>query len=180
MSGNFIEVKKEMALEKLEHEYNIIRKKKLVLSRIPVMTINSIRRAFKKLANGGDKPDFILIDYIGRMDLDRGEKGLQEWQKLYLLAEDIKTLAVELDVPIVALAQLNEDGKIEGAKKMKNACDGVLFFEPVDEDDEKYMNQTQKKYANYRIEKYKVRRNDNSKPIYINFTKKYQRIAEVF
>lgn len=179
MSSQFIEVKPEDAIERLMNQYNIMLNKKLILSRIPIMSISSIRRAFKKLMNGSHKPDLILIDYIGRMDLERGDKGLQEWQKLYLLSEDIKTLAVELDVPIIALAQLNEDGKIEGAKKMKNACDGVLFFEPVTEEDEKLMNDTQKKYANYRLEKYKVRRNDNSKPIYINFTKKYQRIAEV-
>lgn len=179
MSSQFIEVKPEDAIERLMNQYNIMLNKKLILSRIPIMSISSIRRAFKKLMNGSHKPDLILIDYIGRMDLERGDKGLQEWQKLYLLSEDIKTLAVELDVPIIALAQLNEDGKIEGAKKMKNACDGVLFFEPVTEEDEKLMNDAQKKYANYRLEKYKVRRNDNSKPIYINFTKKYQRIAEV-
>lgn len=179
MSATFQEVNRTDALAKLSDQYDLMANKKLILSRIPVMSTSSIRRAFKKLANSGNKPDFILIDYIGRMDLERKESGLTEWQKLYLLSEDIKTLAIELDVPIVALAQLNEDGKIEGAKKMKNACDGVLFFEPIT-DDEPGMTQVQKQYANYKIVKYKVRRNDNSRPIYINFTKKYQRIAEVF
>ena len=167
------------ALEKISNEYDLIGKKNLVLSRIPVMSISTIRRGFKKLMNAGKKPDYILIDYIGRMELEGNVNGLTEWQKLYRLSEDIKTLAVQLDVPIIALAQLNDDGKIEGAKKMKNACDGVLFFEPIAEDDESHMNKWQKEYANYKIVKFKVRRNDNSKPIYINFTKKYQRITEV-
>jgi nucleoside-triphosphatase THEP1 len=180
MSSNFIEVNKMVALEKLSYQYAIMEMRNLILSRIPVMSISSIRRGYKKLANAGKKPDYILIDYIGRMELERKDTGLSEWQKLYLLSEDIKTLAVELDIPIIALAQLNGDGQIEGAKKMKNACDGVLFFEPISDEDMKYMNQTQKDYANYKIIKFKVRRNDNSKPIYINFTKKYQRIAEVF
>lgn len=180
MSSVFVETDKNESLVKLSEQYDLIAKKNLILSRIPVMSISSIRRGYKKLMNAGKKPDYILIDYIGRMELERRESGLSEWQKLYLMSEDIKTLAVELDVPIIALAQLNEDGQIEGAKKMKNACDGVLFFEPVTDDDMKFMNQTQKSYANYKIVKYKVRRNDNSKPIYINFTKKYQRIAEVF
>jgi replicative DNA helicase len=173
MSSNFMETKQTEALSKLSDQYDLIAKKNLILSRIPVMSISTIRRGYKKLLNAGRKPDYILIDYIGRMELERKDTGLSEWQKLYLLSEDIKTLAVQLDVPIIALAQLNDDGQIEGAKKMKNACDGVLFFEPV-------TDQSQKDYANYKIIKFKVRRNDNSKPIYINFTKKYQRIAEVF
>lgn len=180
MSANFVEVNKDLALSKLAVEYDLMSKKNIILSRIPIMSISSIRRGFKKLVNAGRKPDYILIDYIGRMELERKESGLSEWQKLYLLSEDIKTLAIQLDVPIIALAQLNDDGQIEGAKKMKNACDGVLFFQPIEEDDTKYMNQSQKDYANYKIVKFKVRRNDNSKPIYINFTKKYQRIAEVW
>jgi replicative DNA helicase len=167
------------ALDKISTEYDLIGKKNLILSRIPVMSISTIRRGFKKLMNAGKKPDYILIDYIGRMELEGNVSGLTEWQKMYRLSEDINTLAVQLDVPIIALAQLNDDGKIEGAKKMKNACDGVLFFEPVAEDDEKHMNKWQKEYANYKIVKFKVRRNDNSKPIYINFTKQYQRITEV-
>ncbi|KRE33270.1 DnaB-like helicase C-terminal domain-containing protein [Paenibacillus sp. Soil724D2] len=168
------------ALDKISIQYDLIGKKNLVLSRIPVMTISTIRRGYKQLMNAGKKPDYILIDYIGRMEIEGNASGLSEWQKMYRLSEDIKTLAVELDVPIIALAQLNDDGQIEGAKKMKNACDGVLFFEPIlEEDDNAKMNEKQKKYANYRIVKFKVRRNDNSKPIYINFNKKYQRISEV-
>lgn len=173
-SGNVVD-----ALEKISIEYDLMGKKNLILSKIPIMSISTIRRGYKKLLNAGKKPDYILIDYIGRMELERKDNGLSEWQKLYLLSEDIKTLAVQLDVPIIALAQLNDDGQIEGAKKMKNACDGVLFFEPVEDEDQKHMNQQQKDYANYKIIKFKVRRNDNSKPIYINFTKKYQRITEV-
>lgn len=180
MSSNFMETKQTEALVKLSDQYDLMAKKNLILSRIPIMSISTIRRGYKKLVNAGKKPDYILIDYIGRMELERKDTGLSEWQKLYLMSEDIKTLAVQLDVPIIALAQLNDDGQIEGAKKMKNACDGVLFFEPVEEEDAKYMNPTQKQHANYKIIKFKVRRNDNSKPIYINFAKKYQRIAEVF
>lgn len=173
-SGNVMD-----ELEKISVQYDLMGKKHLILSKIPIMSISTIRRGYKKLLNAGKKPDYILIDYIGRMELERKETGLTEWQKLYQLSEDIKTLAVQLDIPIIALAQLNDDGQIEGAKKMKNACDGVLFFEPTEEDDQKHMNPMQKEYANYKIMKFKVRRNDNSKPIYINFTKKYQRITEV-
>lgn len=168
------------ALDKISTQYDLIGKKNLILSRIPVMSISTIRRGYKKLMNSGRKPEYILIDYIGRMELEGNNNGLTEWQKLYKLSEDIKTLAVELDVPIIALAQLNDEGQIEGAKKMKNACDGVLFFEPLTEEDKEYMNAKQKQYANYKLVKFKVRRNDNSKPIYINFTKQYQKITEVF
>lgn len=168
------------ALDQISTQYDLIGKKSLILSRIPVMTISTIRRGYKKLMNAGRKPDYILIDYIGKMELEGNNSGLTEWQKLYRLSEDIKTLAVELDVPIIALAQLNDEGQIEGAKKMKNACDGVLFFEPIEEVDIEKMNKLQKQYANYKIVKFKVRRNDNSTPIYINFTKQYQRIVEVF
>jgi replicative DNA helicase len=179
MSGRPVEVPKEVALERIFKEYSHMREKQLILSRVPMMSITTLRRAFRILANRDNKPHLILVDYVGRLELEGGEKGLQEWQKLYQISENLKALAVELDIPIVALAQLNEDGMIEGAKKMKNACDGVLFFEPIPEGEEEGMTQAQRRYANYRLKKYKVRRNDNSKPIYFNFDKKYQSISEV-
>lgn len=181
MSGQHDKVGDKLmeVIHAVSEAYDTIGKSNLCLSRIPTMTMKSIRRGYKKLKTLGRPPEIMIIDYIGRMELDEPAPGLNEWQILYKLAEASKTLAVELNIPVIVLAQLNEDGKIEGAKKMKNACDGVLFFEPVTEDDKQYMSNKQKLYANYKIVKYKVRRNDNSKPIYVHFNKSIQKIGEV-
>lgn len=170
-------------LEHISNETDRLGKANLYLSRIPTMTIRSIRKGYTQLSRVGKKPDIMVIDYIGRMELEEPTNGLSEWQRLYELSEDIKTMAVELNIPIIVLAQLNGDGKIEGAKKMKNACDGVLFFEPITdemaEEESKYMNENQQRKANYKIVKYKVRRNDNSKPIYMQFIRDKQRVKEI-
>jgi len=179
MTGSFEGTNKEIALKKLYQTYKQLEEGELYLSKIPNMSVSSIRRGFKKLDNSSKRPEMIIIDYIGRMTPTFDTRSMQEWQILYRLAEDCKTLAVELDVPVIALAQLNDEGKLEGAKKMRNACDGLLYFELVTESDEEMMTDFQKKTANYKIVKSKVRRNDNSRPIFINFDKKYQRISEV-
>jgi len=179
MTGSFDGTNKDIALKRLYEVYKQLKESGLYLSKIPHMSVSTIRRGFKKMENGGKRPEMIIIDYIGRMEPTFDTRSMQEWQILYRLAEDCKTLAVELDVPILVLAQLNDEGKLEGAKKMRNACDGLLYFELVTESDEEIMTDFQKKTANYKIVKSKVRRNDNSKPIFINFDKKYQRISEV-
>lgn len=73
----------------------------------------------------------IIIDYIGRMDtLD---PKLQEYQVLYNIIKTQKQLAQNLDCAVMCLVQLNEDGSIQGAKKIKNECDLMLKLIPVSE-----------------------------------------------
>ena len=75
------------------------------------------------------KCKFVVVDYIGRMDtLD---PKLQEWQVLKTAAKRLKTIAQELGVTVIMLAQVNEDDKLEGARAMKNECDMYAYLRPL-------------------------------------------------
>jgi replicative DNA helicase len=87
---------------------------------VPDLTINSllsIARRFKAKVD----VRVLVVDYVGRMDT--ADAKLQEWQVLKTIAKRLKTLAQQLQVTIIMLAQMTEAEKLEGAKSMKNECD---------------------------------------------------------
>lgn len=71
----------------------------------------------------------IIVDYVGRMETS--DPRLQEWQVLYNIIRAQKQLAQNLECAIICLVQLNPDGTIQGAKKIKNECDLMLKLIPV-------------------------------------------------
>lgn len=105
----------------------------------PEKTI-SVARKFKAQKN----ISLMIIDYVGRME--KHDPKLQEWQILEQIVKTQKMLAQNLKIAIVCLVQLNPDGSLQGAKRMKNECDLMLKFSPIPkedlEDDElkKYVN----------------------------------------
>src|SRR5699024_11307923 len=78
-----------------------------------------------------------------------------------------------MDVPIFLLAQRNYYGEVEGAKKMMNECDGVLFFEPTTEEDDELINSSvisaRKDIINYKIVKKKVRSEEHTSELQSRF-----------
>jgi replicative DNA helicase len=114
----------------------------------------------------------MVIDYIGRMD--KIDKNLNEWQVLEQIAKTNKILAQELQIPIMVLAQLNENGSLQGAKRIKNECDMLLKLYPIPnnekEDYSKYAN------ANFRLYLDKNRDGENDKNIALHYDKQVQRI----
>jgi replicative DNA helicase len=71
----------------------------------------------------------VVIDYIGRMEtLD---PKLQEHQVLVAAAKRIKTIAQELGITAIMLAQVTEEEKLAGAKAMKNECDLYGYLRPL-------------------------------------------------
>ncbi len=95
----------------------------------PEKTI-SIARKFK--AQKGI--DMMIVDYIGRMD--KQDPRLQEWQVLEQIVKTQKMLAQNLQIAVMCLVQLNPDGSLQGAKRMKNECDLMLKLSPLSKDDQ--------------------------------------------
>lgn len=77
------------------------------------------------------KVKIAAVDYIGRMDTQ--DPKLQEHQVLKIAAKKLKTLAQQLHITIIMLAQITEDGNLEGAKAMKNECDLFAELRPLSE-----------------------------------------------
>lgn len=106
----------------------------------PEKTI-SLARKFKAQKN----IEIMIIDYIGRMD--KMDPRLAEWQILEQIVKTQKMLAQNLKIAVFCLVQLNPDGTLQGAKRMKNECDLMLKLSPLDPDDlltddnlKKYLN----------------------------------------
>ena len=91
------------------------------------------------------KIDLMIIDYIGRMD--KIDPRLQEWQMLEQIVKTQKMLAQNLNIAVMCLVQLNPDGTLQGAKRMKNEADLLLKLAPIprEEMDE---NEDLKNYIN--------------------------------
>ena len=85
----------------------------------------SIARKFRVQKN----IDMMIIDYIGRMD--KIDPRLQEWQMLEQIVKTQKMLAQNLNIAVMCLVQLNPDGTLQGAKRMKNEADLLLKLIPI-------------------------------------------------
>jgi len=110
----------------------------------------------------------LIIDYIGRME--KIDSSLKEWQVLEQIAKRMKLLAQETEIPVLVLAQLNEDGTLQGSRRIKNECDILLKLFPLTGEEtaeykSKYRN------ANYRLYVDKNRDGESDKNIALHFEK---------
>lgn len=70
------------------------------------LTVSEIRRKCRKLKNSDDGLDLIIIDYLQLLSSSSKYAG-QRVQEVSEISREIKRLAMELDVPVIALAQLS-------------------------------------------------------------------------
>lgn len=140
----------------------------------PEKTI-SIARKFKTQKN----IDMMIIDYVGRME--KQDPKLQEWQILEQIVKTQKMLAQNLKMVVMCLVQLNPDGSLQGAKRMKNECDLMLKLSPISKE-ELEENEELKKYdmlPNYAIYVDKNRDGQSGIRIPINFDLQRQTMMDV-
>ncbi len=136
-AGNIADVE----LSRLAHAYSRLRDSGFYSYPCPNLTPEktvSIARKFKAQKN----IDMMIIDYVGRMD--KMDPRLSEWQILEQIVKTQKILAQNLQIAVMCLVQLNPDGSLQGAKRMKNECDLLLKMGPIPkedyEDDAKMLN----------------------------------------
>lgn len=96
-------------------------------------TANTIRAHVEKLSMEGLRPDMLIIDYAGIMrSSERYDLPRMELKKIY---EELRELAIELNVPVWTACQSNKDGAdsdIVGLSNMAEAyaqahiCDFVV------------------------------------------------------
>jgi len=83
---------------------------KLIIKEYPTSTVtcNQIRNHIDRLSTTNFRPDIIIIDYAGIMrSSERYDAPRFELKKVF---EELRTLAMELDVPIWTAAQSNKEG----------------------------------------------------------------------
>ncbi len=75
----------------------------------------------------------IIVDYVGRMD--KLHPDLKEWQVLEQIVKNMKLLAQTLGIVVIGLVQLNEDERLQGARRMENEADVFMKFKPMEADE---------------------------------------------
>src|SRR5699024_3913100 len=125
-------------MDRINGAFNFYMKSKLVMSRIPDLPLHKAQGLAKQVKSKVNDLEYLIVDYVGRMEVKNYHGS--SWDELYEITKQLKELAIRMDVPIFLLAQRNHYGEVEGAKKMMNECDGVLFFEPTTEEDDELIN----------------------------------------
>ena len=86
------------------------------------------RRAVKKYGI-----EMLVVDYIGRMDMTNAPSK-EDWQILKSAAQKLKTLAQDLGIIVVMIAQLNERGKLAQSSYMSHEADLWINLTRIEED----------------------------------------------
>ncbi|WP_164685031.1 replicative DNA helicase [Brevibacillus reuszeri] len=162
---------------RLEKAFNLYSQSNIYLSDLPELTAGQSKGLARKFKHRYGQLDVLVIDYIGRLETDGDmKKGLQEHQVLARIAKESKKLAKMLNCVVIILAQLTEDRKLEGARRILNDMDLALFVEVLDNKDK-----AEYPVATHWLRKRKTRRSGKgSRDILIKFDKPIQRISEVY
>ena len=145
----------------------------LTLSNLTPEKIVSIGRKFKAQYD----IKMMILDYVGRME--KLTPNYAEWQILEQIVKTQKMLAQNLEIAVMCLVQLNEDGSLQGARRMKNECDLMLKMVPVS-NEEIEQNEKLKKFrdVNYRLIIDKNRDGRSGIDIMIHFDKARQTLRD--
>jgi replicative DNA helicase len=78
----------------------------LFIDDTPGLTVMQLRAKCRRLMSSQKRLDLIIVDYLQLMRVPRAENRLQEVSQI---SRDLKGLAKEFDVPLIALAQLSRE-----------------------------------------------------------------------
>lgn len=115
------------------------------LSQLPIyisdtsqVNISDIKAKVSKLKQQG-KMDVLYIDYLGLIEAESGNKNYNREQEVAKMSRGLKLIAMQFNIPIVLLCQLNRGSETTGDKRPKlfnlresgsieQDADGVLFI----------------------------------------------------
>ncbi|MDB5228904.1 MAG: replicative helicase [Bacteroidota bacterium] len=111
-----------------DNEYAILRDKVEKLSQAPIyindqpaINIYELRAQCRRLQNAhGIK--MVIIDYLQLMS-GAGDKGMNREQEISSISRSLKGLAKELNIPVIALSQLNRSVETRGGEKKPQLSD---------------------------------------------------------
>lgn len=165
----------EYEAERVRTAIELFRSSNVYLSELPVLTPERSLGLSRQFKMRYGNPDLIVIDYIGRMELE-SSKGKQEWQVLKEIAKNSKRLAQELGATVILIGQLNEDGTIQNSKQIINETDAAFFLEPLRTEEDL---EGAPSMATHRLRKKKVRRGSKAGDVWVSFNKPFMYITEV-
>ena len=97
------------------------------------MTVSEIRRKCRKLKNSDDGLDLIVIDYLQLLSSSAKYAG-QRVQEVSEISRDIKKLAMELQIPVIALAQLSRSVEQRKGEDSKPKLSDLREYGSIEQD----------------------------------------------
>jgi replicative DNA helicase len=95
--------------KKISNSLNGMLHSKLYTLNMPDMQISNVLSEIRLLHKRYGL-EMVIVDYIGRMDTMNVKDTVKEWQLMLNSARMLKTLATELNMVVVMVAQLTKDG----------------------------------------------------------------------
>ncbi len=102
--------------EQLNHKVSALEKAPLFIDDTPSLSIFDLRAKARRLASQhGIK--MVVIDYLQLMTAGGSQKNGNREQEISMISRNLKALAKELDVPVIALSQLSRAVETRGGSK---------------------------------------------------------------
>ncbi|WP_108425725.1 replicative DNA helicase [Flagellimonas amoyensis] len=102
--------------EQLNVKVKALEKAPLFIDDTPSLSIFDLRAKARRLASQ-HKIKLIIIDYLQLMTAGGSQKGGNREQEISTISRNLKALAKELDVPVIALSQLSRAVETRGGSK---------------------------------------------------------------
>lgn len=133
--------------DKIEEARNRLSCGRIFIDDKPAISILEARAKLRRLANTAGMPDIILFDYLQLMTGRREHRKESRLQEVSGISADLKTLAKELNRPVVGLCQLNRGPEQRSNKtpalhdlresgSLEQDADQVIFIHQPEVDEE--------------------------------------------
>lgn len=80
----------------------------------------------------GYKPDFVMVDYIQLMKPNFDRNGMSTYEKYREIAEELREMAVELDIPVVTFSQVRREGYDNSSLNLTHISDSIGIVNTAD------------------------------------------------
>lgn len=89
-----------------------IRRLPLSIFSEPIVSCQNILAKILKMEREGEKPDIVIVDYLQLLH----NEGKNQYERITKISRDLKILAGQANVPVVALCQFNRDASKSGKR----------------------------------------------------------------
>lgn len=89
---------------------------RLLIDDRPPPTVSGLRSEIRRLARRGPL-GAVVVDYLQLLDGDAGKRSENRTQEVAFISRTLKMLAVELDVPVIAVSQLSRQSESRPNKR---------------------------------------------------------------
>lgn len=118
--------KQEKVIQKIKNEAGLRKGKSIRIKEFPTGTLTpaTLKSYLTQLKSEFDF-ELVIVDYINIMESDRCSSVDSSYTKVKQVTEDLRSIAIIFDVPVVTATQLNRSGYNNGKPGMENTAESM-------------------------------------------------------